>query len=221
MLSEKHIKRKPYIDHAGKYQDVLWTTGIRICFVFHLFLQMGLEFTFLFLSYKLQQGQNRSIGIANYKVPEMYICVPSEHTDPNGFWSDPRADACQQSIVSNRVICYSSRAWEKSIFLVYMTGCSLVSIFITFLEFFHFIIRCSYKGVRNRTSGRQSTSQLNRKSRGYNPYQKDSFQKRKQKYTGSIQTTEDEENKEEDGDFQAEAAPVRKRENPKKGKTFQ
>ena len=49
MLSEKHIKRKPYIDHAGKYQDVLWTTGIRICFVFHLFLQMGFEFTFLFL----------------------------------------------------------------------------------------------------------------------------------------------------------------------------
>ena len=54
-----------------------------------------LEVLFLFLSYKIQEGQNRKAGIATYKVPEKYTCIPSEHVSFKLF--EPNCVNCCQT----------------------------------------------------------------------------------------------------------------------------
>merc|ERR1712113_545269 len=43
LLQKSQVKNRMYIDDKGKVDDLLWTTGIRIMYIFHLIFQISLE----------------------------------------------------------------------------------------------------------------------------------------------------------------------------------
>ena len=63
----------------GHIEDVIWTPGIRVFYIIHLCVQLGVEFLFLYLNVLLQKNQTRREGWQGFRVPERYDCRTDEH----------------------------------------------------------------------------------------------------------------------------------------------
>ncbi|CBY18376.1 unnamed protein product [Oikopleura dioica] len=130
MIRESQIKKKNHVDDRGNLEEVIWTPGIRLGYLVHLFFQemifkiyrkkikfrAAIEALFLWLAYKLQQNQTRKTGWKSFRVPERYDCFSDEHIKPP--WGDESVTACGQS---KEIPCWVSRPWEKSLFVLYMS----------------------------------------------------------------------------------------------------
>jgi hypothetical protein len=70
---------KNKVDERGNVEEVMWTPGIRACYVVHLVCQMAVEFGMVWINYILQQNQTRKSGFGAFMVPERYDCYSAEH----------------------------------------------------------------------------------------------------------------------------------------------
>jgi len=118
--------------------EVTWTPRIRLIYIIHLIFKLAMECVFLYLSYLLQQQQSKRTGIAAMWVPEKYECTHGD-TEENS--------ACSQNPL---IPCWVSRPWEKTIFMLYMTSVTIISIFICLAEFVYVLTRTTRKSVHRR-----------------------------------------------------------------------
>lgn len=78
-------------------------------------------------------------------VPEKYECTHGDTEDNS---------ACSQNPL---IPCWVSRPWEKTIFMLYMTGVTIISIILCLAEFVYVITRTTKKGVHRRAEKAIST----------------------------------------------------------------
>ena len=71
-------------------------------------------------------------------VPEKYECTHGDTEDNS---------ACSQNPL---IPCWVSRPWEKTIFMLYMTAVTIISIILCLAEFVYVITRTTKKGVHRR-----------------------------------------------------------------------
>ena len=118
--------------------EVTWTPRIRMLYIVHLIFKLALECVFLYLSYLLQHAQSKKSGFAAMWVPEKYECTHGA-TQENS--------ACSQNPL---IPCWVSRPWEKTIFMLYMTGVTIISVLLCLGEFVYVLTRTTRKGVARR-----------------------------------------------------------------------
>ena len=78
-------------------------------------------------------------------VPEKYECTHGDTEDNS---------ACSQNPL---IPCWVSRPWEKTIFMLYMTAVTIISIILCLAEFVYVITRTTKKGVHRRAEKAIST----------------------------------------------------------------
>lgn len=172
-IQASQIKMKNKVDDRGNVEEVMWTPGIRACYVTHLIVQLAVELVMIYGNYLLQQNQTRKSGWEAFFVPERYDCMSTEHTKPP--WGNSRITACSQNEV---IACWVSRPWEKGIFVIYMAVMAGISIFITIVELIWMVTHMSYKGMKRRREQRWQKFNLIKTTRArsgsnYNPYLED------------------------------------------------
>jgi hypothetical protein len=133
-------KTKTTITKDGA-QDVVWTPRIRLIYVVHLIFKLVIEAVFLYFSYILQKQQSKKSGMAAMWVPEKYECTHGD-TEENS--------ACSQNPL---IPCWVSRPWEKTIFMLYMTSVTVISILLCLMEFVYVLTRTTRKSVQRRAEG--------------------------------------------------------------------
>jgi len=129
----------------GSVQTIIFTTKIRIVYILHCFMKLGIEILFLYLGYILQIQQSRAEGFwtkGAWTVPEKYTCNHAQVFGAAG-------SACAQQ---EKVTCWVSRPWEKQIFLYYMLTMTTLSIFLTVVEGLYMLFRVTSKGVQRRAN---------------------------------------------------------------------
>lgn len=132
------MKKKMTITTGTANIEVTWTPRIRMLYIVHLIFKLALECTFLYLSYLLQHAQSKKSGFAAMWVPEKYECTHGA-TQENS--------ACSQNPL---IPCWVSRPWEKTIFMLYMTGVTIISVLLCLGEFVYVLTRTTRKGVARR-----------------------------------------------------------------------
>jgi len=172
-IRASQIKMKNRVDDRGNVEEVMWTPGIRICYICHLIVQLGVEIGMIYANYLLQKNQTRKTGFGAFMVPERYDCKKDEHTKPP--WGNERITACSQNEI---IACWVSRPWEKGIFVIYMASMAGISIIITICELLYLITHMSYKGMKRRREEKWQKFNLikttrQRNSNNYNPYLED------------------------------------------------
>lgn len=78
-IQASQIKMKNKVDDRGNVEEVMWTPGIRACYVTHLIVQLAVELVMIYGNYLLQQNQTRKSGWEAFFVPERYDCMSTEH----------------------------------------------------------------------------------------------------------------------------------------------
>ena len=151
-LGVEKKKVKQTVTKDGGVEEVVWTPKIRFVYILHLIAKLGLECTFFYLSYLLQIQQSKRTGIQGFWVPEKYECTHGE-TEENS--------ACSQNPL---IPCWVSRPWEKTIFMLYMTIVTIISICLCLAEFFYVLTRTAKKGFEKKGEVRYAKKQLTNKS---------------------------------------------------------
>ncbi len=82
-IQPDQIKMKNKVDERGNVEEVMWTPGIRMCYVAHLIVQLGVELCMIYANYLLQANQTRKSGFEAFFVPERYDCRAEEHVNNN------------------------------------------------------------------------------------------------------------------------------------------
>lgn len=148
-IDKKKIKTNITTDGVS---EVVWTPKIRMIYILHLIAKFAIECVFFYLSYLLQIQQSKKSGIAGFWVPEKYECTHGG-TEENS--------ACSQNPL---IPCWVSRPWEKTIFMLYMTIVTAVSIAICLAEFVYVLTRTAKKGFERKGEMRYTKKQLTNKS---------------------------------------------------------
>ena len=151
-LGVEKKKVKQTVNKDGGVEEVVWTPKIRFVYILHLIAKLALECTFFYLSYLLQIQQSKRTGIQGFWVPEKYECTHGE-TEENS--------ACSQNPL---IPCWVSRPWEKTIFMLYMTIVTIISICLCLAEFFYVLTRTAKKGFEKKGEVRYAKKQLTNKS---------------------------------------------------------
>jgi len=151
-LGVEKKKVKQTVTKDGGVEEVVWTPKIRFVYILHLIAKLALECTFFYLSYLLQIQQSKRTGIQGFWVPEKYECTHGE-TEENS--------ACSQNPL---IPCWVSRPWEKTIFMLYMTIVTIISICLCLAEFFYVLTRTAKKGFEKKGEVRYARKQLTTKS---------------------------------------------------------
>lgn len=132
------MKKKLTVTNGSETVLVTWTPRIRLIYVTHLIFKLIIEIVFLYFSYLLQRQQSKKSGLKALWVPEKYECTHGE-TEENS--------ACSQNPL---IPCWVSRPWEKTIFMLYMTSVTCISICICLAEFVYVLTRTTRKSVQRR-----------------------------------------------------------------------
>jgi len=143
-LGINKMKKKTTVT-ADAAVEVIWTPRIRFIYIIHLIFKLALECIFLYLSYLLQKQQSKRSGLSAMWVPEKYECTHGDTEDNS---------ACSQNPL---IPCWVSRPWEKTIFMLYMTAVTIISIILCLAEFVYVITRTTKKGVHRRAEKAIST----------------------------------------------------------------
>lgn len=131
---------------GGALTQVIFTTRVRVMYIVHCVIKLGLEMLFLYLAYHLQHFQSKVWGWACWTVPEKYVCTHALDYGAAG-------SACAQQ---EKVTCWVSRPYEKQIFLYYMTLMTSISIVLIIAEAFYMIFRVGRKGLQRRAMNQMS-----------------------------------------------------------------
>jgi len=131
--------------------EVIFTRRIKIVYVIHCFLKLGIEFLFLYLGYILQHQQSKAWGWAAWTVPEKYTCTHALEYGAAG-------SACAQQ---EKVTCWVSRPWEKQMFLYYMLFLTILSILLIILEALYMTTRVGIHSIQKRKNGTRYQKQMN------------------------------------------------------------
>lgn len=125
---------------GGALTQVIFTTRVRVMYIVHCVIKLGLECLFLYLAYHLQHFQSKVWGWQCWTVPEKYVCTHALDYGAAG-------SACAQQ---EKVTCWVSRPYEKQIFLYYMTLMTSISIILIIAEALYMIFRVGRKGLQRR-----------------------------------------------------------------------
>lgn len=131
--------------------EVIFTRKIKIVYVVHCFMKLGIEFLFLYLGYVLQQYQSKQKGWAAWSVPEKYTCTHALEYGAAG-------SACAQQ---EKVTCWVSRPWEKQMFLYYMLVLTVLSIALIILEALYMTTRVGIHSIQKRKNGTRFRGTMN------------------------------------------------------------
>lgn len=131
--------------------EVIFTRRIKIVYVVHCFLKLGIELLFLYLGYILQHQQSKAWGWAAWTVPEKYTCTHALEYGAAG-------SACAQQ---EKVTCWVSRPWEKQMFLYYMLICQILSIVLIILEAIYMTTRVGIHSIQKRKNGTRYHKSMN------------------------------------------------------------
>lgn len=131
--------------------EVIFTRKIKIVYVVHCFMKLGIEFLFLYLGYVLQQYQSKKTGWAAWSVPEKYTCTHALEYGAAG-------SACAQQ---EKVTCWVSRPWEKQMFLFYMLVLTGLSILLIILEALYMTTRVGIHSIQKRKNGTRFRGSMN------------------------------------------------------------
>jgi len=131
--------------------EVIFTRRIKIVYVIHCFLKLGIEFLFLYLGYILQHQQSKAWGWAAWTVPEKYTCT-------HALIYGAAGSACAQQ---EKVTCWVSRPWEKQMFLYYMLFLTFLSIILIILEAVYMMTRVGIHSIQKRKGGQKYHQKMN------------------------------------------------------------
>jgi len=126
----------------GDLEQIIFTTKVRVMYILHCLMKIGVELLFLYLGYILQQQQSKTTGLKAWTVPEKYVCTHALEYGAAG-------SACAQQ---EKVTCWVSRPFEKRYFLWYMIVMTLLSILVTVIETFYMIFRTTRKSVQRKAN---------------------------------------------------------------------